>query len=382
MNLEKILNDVVTEFGKNENYFIPTISWSEENMIGRFGEYQYWRNHIVISRLLNTSEISERALESVIFHEYTHQLWSDHTKEFNKRMKLFTGYEECYQELDDYLNSIENPGEGICQGIQLRNDTDTLVLRILMDENEEDSYWTNMEYFDHCMVGTLAMNIPSKFAGKHNQVLFVVDVNNQTYIVGFAKNVIVHPKQYTCDMCKYGYEAVTYNFKYKRDEGELFLPMGCLPLGDTFDMPESYQKIGVCYLAELGTPDGSNVIKSINQYNFDLHELGLKDAAIGAVPGIEMEEIRSLISMANKETSYMRKIWIMNKAVSITQSYSAYIERAKSLEANSLYDVAMSDIAKALSFPEDGISKITVKEAIRMFQNCAEAHQKFGADMQ
>lgn len=53
MDLNKLLNNVINKYGKNKGYEIPTISWSDENMFTVFAEYQYWKNHIKISRLLN-----------------------------------------------------------------------------------------------------------------------------------------------------------------------------------------------------------------------------------------------------------------------------------------------------------------------------------------
>ena len=54
IELSQMLTEVIELYGKNDGYAIPTISWSKENMTSRYGEYQFWHNHIIISNLLNT----------------------------------------------------------------------------------------------------------------------------------------------------------------------------------------------------------------------------------------------------------------------------------------------------------------------------------------
>ena len=107
-DLKKMLDEIVSTYGKNDGYMIPTISWSNENMLSRFGEYQFWNNHIIISNMLQTNKVSENAIKSVIFHEYTHQLYAEHCEAFDARMKLFKGYEMYKKELNEYFNTIED----------------------------------------------------------------------------------------------------------------------------------------------------------------------------------------------------------------------------------------------------------------------------------
>lgn len=80
--LERILFEIVEKYGKNDNYRKPTISWSTENMVSRYAEYQYWINHIVVSNLLNTTKVSEDAKKMVIYHEYLHQMTAEHDSSF------------------------------------------------------------------------------------------------------------------------------------------------------------------------------------------------------------------------------------------------------------------------------------------------------------
>jgi hypothetical protein len=376
-----MLNEIIKEYGKNEGYEIPTIGWSEENQLGRFGEYQYWKNHIIVSRVFNTDRISERAVKSIIFHEYTHQLYYEHNSDFNARMKLFEGYEESDSELQDYINSIEDITPAKALGTKL-NKVKTMVVKIFMDKNDNDSYWKNIYFIDHYMLVYAAKNLPDKYDGKYDQVIFTVDLDRDTYIVGWAKNVRIHSKKYICDLTKYGYEKMDYHIKFRRDDGDLLLPGGCLSLGDTKEMPVSYIKSGICELSELGRDDEENIINIINNYDSDLHELGLCDNAIDSVPGIDIKDVSKIIDMARRETHTMKRVWIMNKAVELEQSYRTYIESAIAKEKCSLLDCAMVDVARALAYsPQTDYKGVSEKEAKELFERCMSVHRKFNADI-
>ena len=134
VKLENLLSDIISTYGKNPGYHIPTISWSKENMLSRYGEFQYWNNHIIVSNLLNTELVSVEAIKSVIFHEYTHQLYRNHGGEFNARMELFPNYDRCNRELEDYFNGLDEfIGEVLAAGV------DDFCVRIVLFDFTADS---------------------------------------------------------------------------------------------------------------------------------------------------------------------------------------------------------------------------------------------------
>ena len=102
IDLQKMLTEIIATYGKNDGYAIPTIAWSKDNMLSRYGEFQFWHNHIIVSNMLNTDKVSEEAVKSVIFHEYTHQLYRNHNAKFKARMKLFPRYDQYTKELEVY----------------------------------------------------------------------------------------------------------------------------------------------------------------------------------------------------------------------------------------------------------------------------------------
>lgn len=104
------------------------------------------------------------------------------------------------------------------------------------------------------------------------------------------------------------------------------------------------------------------------------------DTAIDCIAPIETNDVEEIVELAYNNPKYMRKIWIMNKAVDINPCRYTYYERAKILADYSLYDCAMLDIAKALSYPNDEKNDVNSDEALKLFRKCAEVHERFNQD--
>ena len=381
MDLNKILNDIINTYGKNEGYNVPDISWSDENMIGRYGEYQYWNNRIIVSRLLNTDKVSEKAVASVIYHEYKHQLMKKHTKEFEKTMRLFDGYDKANKELESYFEELSEYPPAKTQNKKMENKS-TLILRIRFDKNDEDSYWKALEYFDHRIVGCCDLDLPEEYEGKYEQVIFTIDANGHSFITGWARNVFLHAKPRHIDMKKYKYGEMDYHFKYKRNDGQILLPPGVLDLGTLDSMPQQYIQKGICKLEALGKEDAKNVIEAINLYDLDVHELGFDDNAIDCEAiAIETTDAKELIELAHKDDSAFRRLCILNKAVTLHPGYATMLERAMAKEACGLLDNAVVDVALALSYsPEMANAKFTDTWIKKFCTNCIGGHRLYIQD--
>lgn len=166
IDLSGMLKEIIDEYGKNEDYAIPTISWSKNNMLSRYGEFQYWHNHIIVSNMLNTDKVSENAIKSVIYHEYTHQCYRDHNAKFNARMKLFSGYDICQKELEDYFNSIDNVPDAQKTDIILDASDEIVFCKFPYEPENMDSYWQHLLYFNHYLTGFLSGNVPEEYCRK------------------------------------------------------------------------------------------------------------------------------------------------------------------------------------------------------------------------
>ena len=128
-DLNALLNQVLQEYYTEKRYYVPSISWSDDYMLSRYGEYQYCDNHIIISRLMNKAKVSEKAIKSVIYHELLHQHSVEHTMTFEKKLLLFPDYEKLQKELDSYFEEIEDiPMLDIPREIDLSMDKKEFIL--------------------------------------------------------------------------------------------------------------------------------------------------------------------------------------------------------------------------------------------------------------
>jgi len=190
IDLSKMLMEIIDIYGKNKGYTIPTISWSKENMLSRFGEYQFWENHIYISNMFQTGMVSENALKSVIFHEYTHQIHREHNSAFNERMKLFKGYKACLKEMEEYFNGIQDFPDAKKSDILIDADQELAFCKLSYNPEDIDSYWKNYLYCNHCITGILPTDIPAEFCKKPiKQIVWLVESFKTMYVVGWSKDV-------------------------------------------------------------------------------------------------------------------------------------------------------------------------------------------------
>ena len=89
---------------------------------------------------------------------------------------------------------------------------------------------------------------------------------------------------------------------------------------------------GICSSKDLNKKIVSEIVESINGYSQDYHVYGISESAIDAVSSIEIDDVPHLIAIAKKESSTLRAIWIMNRAMQIEKSFRTYIARANIFE--------------------------------------------------
>lgn len=86
-------------------------------------------------------------------------------------MEKFDGYSELIQEAEEYYNSIEEMEQAKTHGIKFDIETDTILVRIPMNEKDEDLYLKELCYMDHYITGRCIKDIPTEFDGFHKQVI-------------------------------------------------------------------------------------------------------------------------------------------------------------------------------------------------------------------
>lgn len=296
IDLNKMLYEIIETYGKNDGYASPTISWSKDNMLSRYGEFQFWHNHIIVSNMLNTDKVSVEAIRSVIFHEYTHQLHKNHNAKFNARMKLFPGYNQYMKELEDYFNSIQEVPDAQKTDIVLDASEELVICRFPYDPENEDSYWQHLLYYNHFLTGFLVEDIPEEYCGKPiKQILWVVESFNIMYVVGWARNVQLFPMVQKVNVRGSGVGTIEYQFKYEQSDGKVILPCNvfeCLFEGES---PETLIKQGICNAKELDSSIVKEIVDIVNSYNGDYIDIGILDSTLESIPGIETDDVSELI---------------------------------------------------------------------------------------
>lgn len=359
IDLNKMLHEIIETYGKNDDYAIPTISWSKDNMLSRYGEFQFWHNHIIVSNMLNTDKVSVEAIRSVIFHEYTHQLYKNHNAKFNARMKLFPGYNQYMKELEDYFNSIQEVPDAQKTDIVLDASEELVICRFPYDPENEDSYWQHLLYYNHFLTGFLAEDIPEEYCRKPiKQIIWVVESFNIMYVVGWARNVHLFPMVQKVNVRGSGVGTIEYQFKYEQSEGKVILPCNvfeCLFEGES---PDALVKHGICNANELDSNIVNEIVDIVNSYNGDYIDIGILDSTLDAVPGIETDDVSELIKAADEVDGRDRRFLIMNKAVEIEKSYRTYLHRGLAFLDCWVFDRAVLDFSRALQYEKDDTESI------------------------
>lgn len=363
IDLQKMLMDIIDTYGKNEGYAIPTISWSKDNMLSRYGEFQFWHNHIIVSNMMNTNKISVGAIQSVIFHEYTHQMYKNHNKKFDARMKLFPDYNKYNKELEDYFNSIQEVPDAQKTDIILDASDELVICKFPYDPENEDSYWQHLLYYNHFLVGFLSDDIPEEYCRNPiKQVLWVVESFGIMYVVGWAKNVQLFPNIQKANVRGSGVGTIEYQLKYEQSDGKIILPCNvfeCLFEGES---PETLIKQGICNASELDSSIVKEIVDIVNSYNGDYIDIGILDSTLESIPGIETDDVSELIRLADEVDGRDRRFLIMNKAVDREKSYRTYLHRGLAFLDCWVFDRAVLDFARALQYEKDATESIEKSE--------------------
>lgn len=348
INLDILLNEVVNEFGKNQGYEIPRISWSKENMLFRFAEYQFANNHIIISRLLNSHNVSERAIKSIIYHEYCHQIEQEHNGTFEKMMNRFKDYEKYVMEIENYFNSLQQIPQAESLGIQLDRKEEIIFCRINIPIDRE--YYEDLVYFNHNIYGLTKMNeIAAKYCDDViKQVIWLAeDENGRMVTVGWATNVHLCKKIKTLEWKECYLEQTKYQYFHFQNEGT-YIPQPLVCLNDN-EIPKELKKMGICSSKEIDTVVLDEIVDMINEYDSEIIERGMDDNAIDCIPGVECIDVDKLIYLARQHEGFNRSVWIMNKAVSIEKSFKTYYVRGMMFYQRLIFDRAKQDFLKAMN---------------------------------
>ena len=366
-NLKKLLDNVISKYGKNELFPVPEIQWSDQYWTSRFGEYQFWSNTIIVSRLLNSPDIPDKVVESVIFHELTHQVHYGHTDAFMERMKDFPDYDKCNEWLEGYEFSLENT-EPHPYDFQLNCDDETLYYEMPCTKANSDKYLSSYMYFNHLIVGQGKKPLSTQFSGKkYKQVIFIVRQMGVTYAVAWAKSVWF-PKEFININHPVLGPKFAYDFVLRQPDILAFLPSNAVAILGQKEMPAVYKTDGTFTNKDLGKKIHSEIINLINSHDMDNIAMGSFDERLDAAPEIETNDVEHLINLSKEPDIGDRAVWIINCAVKKECSYRTIKALGDAYYSDWIFDKAKENYKKALelavkeNIPEREIKK--VKELI------------------
>lgn len=377
IDLKKLLNEVITEHGINEGYEVPEIVWSDEIFYSRFGEYQFWTNKIIISKLLNNTNISVEAIKSVIYHEYTHQIYQYHDEAFDAKMKQFPGYDDYQKELDSFCNEIQDFPEAMKNPLPLDKEKEVVFCLLPLDKENNEAYINQFTYCNHYFFVTTSKKVPDSFCNSTaEQVVWLVYSNRKMYAVGWAKNVKFFNKtQKLFAKNPWISEAVTFNGCLLQTDIKLISDLNVFPLLDRKECPESLIKNGICYSNEIDKKIVEEIIDIINEYNYDYIDIGIIESSLDCIPGIVTDNVDDVLKMHKTKYNNSRDFLIGNKAVMLEKSYRTYVRRGLAFAYSYVFDRAISDLTAALQYNVNS-KELSKKEAKFLLEALQDAEKE------
>ena len=350
IDLQALLDDVIATYGENKGYLKPTIQWSEENRLWLVGEYQYWLNRILISRLLNTDEVSKETLQAIIYHEYLHQIYVEHPDAFEKRMARIPNYKAHMMKAESYLDSLDTfPPAHKRSAFDVRN---RKVVFCLFPTLENDGYGRAFTYMNHFLCLDFGKKRPfgQDITDAHpNLVVWLYRQDDALYIVGWAKDVKFFTSPVKVQHKPFGGFDFKYQALVRQCDCRMLLPYveACILLPEDF-FPAQYGYIGACLDFEIADYMPEDVYRIIEEYDREYHDLYISDDAIEAFAPLTTNSAQEIIDLYNKCEHGMRSLWIANLAVRRKPCYDTHMIRADALSALCLLELAEQEYQKAL----------------------------------
>ena len=224
-NLQVLYEEVLEQYYKTDKYIIPTISWSNEYMLSRYGEYQLWKNHIIISKALNTDQVSDMAVKSVIYHELLHQELVEHNKELYKKERIFPNLSIYKSELKKFFDSILE--DQLLDPPNRFGEGKTIIFYELPNEdylNDIVYYYKKLYVFQdkETTFSDEILNVNNPF------VIWIVLKEGIYYIVGWSDNCNFYSKKQEIKHSIYGGLDICYQITSKSENCYMLLPVNCV----------------------------------------------------------------------------------------------------------------------------------------------------------
>lgn len=341
-NLDHLLDKVRTEYYHSSNLRRPTISWMDDYPTDYHGIYNYYNNHISISRILNDKRVTEEMISMVIYHESLHQDFSDHDKSFYEKMDLFPEWEKIDKKLLGFVDKAHNELQ-YPENFNSFTKGKKRLIYVLLPYGEE--------YIDAFLPrdGKILIDFEAKldFELSDNQnddmVVLLTEFNESYHIVGWCTNGNLLSEPQIENLSCFGDYDVCY--QYVSDSKNTFvIPNTCCDYRISKELfPKKFIKNNCCCFAmddEEILPD----IKYINSYCEGYWKQGFDMDNIDCIPdfnNISLEDIKRI-----DEKGY-RGVWLANAIYKQETTVENLIKRAVVKKDCWLLSASLDDFFKA-----------------------------------
>jgi hypothetical protein len=363
-DLEDILVDVREDYYKSEILPCPTISWSEEYASDWFGKYDYFSNHITISRLLNNDKVPYQALASVIYHESLHQDFSEHNKKFLNKAYLFPEYDSYHKVLTDIV---------VEERKKIKNDKElyhfeqgkTHVVYLTMP----NEYYDCFRFYDQNIYVDFDFIILADIECESCLFIFLTPFKENYHIIGWSCNGFLYKEQQKIEHYPFGGLNINYKMSMKQKDLYVIPDTNCDYKIRKISMPPELKTNGY-YICDITNKKCASDIKYINSYCEDFYEIGIADEVIELYPPFQNLSIKKAISLYRKESNY-RPLWITNYACSLEYNHATAFYRADAKRYAGLIYLGYLEMIEAYKLNKNDLNCI-----IELFKLCAMVDDK------
>lgn len=366
-DLNEILDDVQAKYYKSSNLIRPSISWSKDYWTDYIGIYNYYNNHIEISRILNSSEITYEMLSSVAYRESLHQDFPECNQKFNQKAELFPNYNEIGILLDYYA---ANYHATLQYTSNYNNFTagKKIVVYILLPKLE--NYFKAFYSYDGIILVEFDVKVCFDVNTYSKDVfyVFLVQDNDKYYIAAWCKkgNLLSQVKKVNNKLCG-DYDNFSYQFTSEFNDVYILPLTNCDYSFPINTMPADLKCYGCCSISAK-----DQFVKMdlgyINSYCEGYFNMGFDPKLIDVIPQFIDLSLKQLQNI--KESGY-RSVWNANAVFLKEPNYENLYAKAESKKDSWLLSLALTDYLDANKLCPDNIQ--CVEEIVKL---CAILRRK------
>lgn len=381
-DLEKLLDQAMDIIKTSKEYQRPTISWTKEYATTHFAEYQYGINHIFVSRILDTIEISEEELLSIVCHEVQHQEFvsEDDNEAALSKILDYPVYKKHVKAVEDFVDK-----NGDLEWISGRHPLDldgNILVCMIPFERHENAYDCYGNYV-HISPKKIAKDAIEQPMEVFPLVVFLTEYEGDLWFLGWCQNACVYSTVQKIRHEKFGTYDVTYQIKCRHEDFYRLAPFGywvavddaAKDIAEIKEMALTLNRNGAAVL-EVENVFTEYCLKAIDEYPKDFFPIGMSVAQLyNLSPWLETDPIKLIAKSKDLlGKSCFRSVWLANKAVSILENYETLLNQAQALQYASFIGDALIAFKKALALrPDDFEAKLGCLQTLIMLNRNDEA---------